>query len=131
MAEHTHHPSSWITFIGIVFLLIGIFASARTIYNIATMPAYPQSGVLYFNTSGMVPYFQRASDCTQTQPYYGQDGTVRQPNEAEQKQQTMTQDNCLKGVTDAQQQAKTNDIGTSVFFVFLGLGVLLSRRFLN
>ncbi len=131
MADHPTHFSPWITFIGIVLLLIGIFASARTIYNITVMPTYPQSGVLFFNTTGMVPYYQSASDCAQTQPYYGQDGNVRQPSAEEQKQQNMTQQNCLKGVTNAQQQAKMNDIGTSVFFVFLGLGVLLSRRFLR
>ena len=79
----------------------------------------------------MVPYYQRASVCTQTQPYYGQDGNIRQPNAEEQKQQNMTQENCLKGVTDAQQQAKVNDIGASAFFLFLGLGVLFSRRFFN
>lgn len=130
MVEHSYSSHPWITFIGIVLLLIGIFASVRTLYN-TTMMAYPQSGVLYFNMSGMAPYYQRASDCIQNQPYYGADGAVRESNAEEKKQQMLTQENCLKGVADAQHQAKTNDIGTSVFFLFLGVGVLLSRRFIR
>lgn len=131
MVEHSTHSHPWITFIGIVLLLIGIFASVRTLYNTTMLAAYPQSGVLYFNMSGMVPYYQRASDCIQNQPYYGADGAVRESSAEEKKQQMLTQENCLKGVVDTQAQAKTNDIGTSAFFLFLGVGVLLSRRFIR
>lgn len=130
MAEekNTSRANTWVTFIGVILLLVGIYASARTVINLKAFSKYPQAGVLSFSFGGQAPYYQRESDCSYPQSYYAPDGQVRPPTDAEKKQEQDTVKRCVDAVTDSREQAKVNDISQSLLFLFLGVGVLASRR---
>lgn len=122
---------SWFEFIGIFILLIGIYAAVHTAINFA-LPNYPQSGVLAINTSGSPFNIQRVSDCNYARLYYEPDGIIlRQPTATEKKQDKMDKDRCLAGITELVQEVKMADISVSVLFLFVGLGLLFSTRFLK
>jgi hypothetical protein len=119
----------WITFIGIVLLLLGVYASIRTVINMTLFEKYPTEGVISLNFSGQAPYSQKESDCTYPQLYYMPDGrTTRPPSADEISVQKEQQQNCLASVAQARQNAKNNDIAQSLMFLFLGTGILVSRK---
>ncbi len=118
----------WITFIGLILVLVGLYASARTVINLVAFEKYPQGGVLAFNFSGMTQYYQQERDCTYPQTYYGDGGKPRAATEDEQRNEQKQKENCLDGVKDTRNQAKINDISQSLLFLFLGLGVLATRK---
>lgn len=122
---------TWITFFGLLLLLLGVFAAARTAFNIYEFPTrYPQGGVLALNFSGQQPYYQRESDCNYPPTLsYDPSGTPAPPTPEQAKIDQQNKDNCLAGVKDSREQAKLNDIGTSVMLIFVGLGTLTTRRF--
>lgn len=112
-------------------ILIGMFAAGRTIVNIALFPhLYPQSGVLAINIGGQQPYYQRETDCNYPPTLsYDPSGKVAAPNPEQTKIDVQNKQNCLAGVTDTREQTKVNDIATSVLFLFVGFGLLVTRRF--
>ncbi len=119
----------WITFIGLILVLIGLYATARTTINLVAFEKYPQGGVLPTNFSGVPQYFQQERDCNYPQTYYTADGKTTRPATPEEKENAKTQQqNCLEGVKEGRNQAKINDISQSLLFLFLGAGVLVSRR---
>ena len=119
----------WITFIGLILVLIGLYATARTAINLVAFEKYPQGGVLPANFSGVPQYFSQERDCNYVQTYFTADGkTTREPKAKEKEDEKKQQQNCLEGVKDSLSQAKINDISQSLLFLFLGLGVLASRK---
>jgi hypothetical protein len=122
--------NSWITFIGVMLLLLGIYGSVRTVINMYAFDKYPQGGVLSINLSGQPPYFQKETDCNYPPtPSYAPDGKMIPPSAEQAKIDAQNKANCLASVKDTREQAKVNDISQSLLFLFLGIGVLVSRRF--
>lgn len=122
--------SSWMTFIGVVLLLLGVYGSVRTAINIYAFDKYPQGGVLSINLSGQPPYYQKETDCNYPPtPSYAPDGKMIPPSVEQAKIDAQNKANCLASVKDAREQAKINDIAQSALFLFLGLGILVSHRF--
>lgn len=122
--------SSWVTFIGVVLLLLGIYGSVRTVINMYAFDKYPQGGVLALNLSGQPPYYQKETDCSYpTSPVYDSVGKPIPITAEQEKMDAQNKINCLASVKDAREQAKVNDISQSLLFLFLGVGVLVSRRF--
>lgn len=117
---------AWITFIGLIMLLVGIYGSVRTVLNFTLFPKYPTSGAI--NLTGTPFYFgPREEDCmyiSSPPPMMGTDAKAAATETEIQKK------NCLAGVKSAQEQAKVNDIGQSALFLFLGVGILASRKYL-
>lgn len=119
----------WITFIGLVLVLVGLYATTRTIVNLVAFEKYPQVGVLTLSFTGMPQYYQQEKDCVYPQIYYSADGRTTRPGSPEEKaNEKIQQRNCLEGIKDLRNQAKVNDISQSLLFLFLGLGVLASRK---
>lgn len=118
----------WITFIGLILVLVGLYGSVRTIINLVAFDKYPQGGVLTFNFAGTPQYYQQERDCTYPLSYYAQDGKPRAGTDEEKKNEQKQKENCLEGVKDTRNQAKINDISQSLLFLFLGLGVLVTRK---
>ena len=116
--------SSWVLFIGIMLLLIGIYAAGRTAINLAFFQKYPQGGVLSININGVPPYYQKESDCLYPSTYVDDTKTQEQRMTDEKKQQEI----CLSNVSDERERAKINDISQSMLFLFLGAGILISKK---
>lgn len=120
---------TWIAFVGSVLLLIGIYASVRTTLNVMLFDRYPQNGVLSINfNAGSFPYFQLEKDCGYPQTYTTTDGKPRPASPEEKKNEQEQKRLCLEGVKEARNNAKVNDINSSLFFLFLGAGILVTRK---
>lgn len=124
----TLRPYTWVTFIGVILVLIGIYASARTIINFGIFDKYPTEGVLTFNFTGTPPYFQREEDCLYPTTYFTPDGKPRPATKEEKESEKVQQKNCVEGVKESRKKAKVNDVSQSLLFLLLGGGVLVSRR---
>lgn len=121
--------NTWITFIGVVLLLIGVYATVRTAINLKLFDKYPQTGVLVFNFGGQPIYSQREEDCFMPRIYYKVDAqTVRPSTPEEKEQEKRDQKSCLSSVSESRNTAKVNDISQSLLFLFLGIGVLATRK---
>lgn len=144
---------SWLTFLGILFLLIGIFASFRTVFNMVAFDKYPQMGVLPVSIFPEDSFYPREADCNYPAPYQAldtqpmtiesepvsgsstttpDDKTVAvSSNEVEPQQKTFEQkqmEACLANIEESRKTTKVNDISKSLFFLFVGAGLLISRR---
>lgn len=127
MKESKTH--AWITFIGVILFLVGVYAAVRTGINLTLFDKYPQTGVITLNFSGTPPYYQREQDCSYPRAYYSADGRItRQPTLEEKEQEKRDTQSCLEGVAEARQTAKINDISQSLLLLFLGVGVLVARK---
>jgi len=118
-------PLTWISFIGVIFLLLGIYASFRVILNLTMFAEYPTSGVLSVLPGTTPPFYgPREEDCKMMIPPPAPipGDTTSMKDFAIQKQ------SCFDSVKVAQEQAKVNDISQSALFLFLGAGVLYSRK---
>lgn len=112
----------------LILLLIGIFASARTAINLVLFEKYPSTGVLSFTNN----YMQREEDCMMNMypaPYYDMDGKPREATKEEKEMAKRNEEVCTSNVKASREMAKNNDIGISLFFLFLGAGVFVGKRF--
>lgn len=113
---------AWISFIGLILLLIGIYGSARTILNLALFPKYPTAGAISLNLSGFSSYSgPREEDCMYMSPPPMGESPLFMENQKL---------SCISSVKASQEQAKMNDISQSALFLFLGIGILKSRKYL-
>lgn len=115
---------SWVLFIGIMLLLIGIYAAGRTAINLVFLDKYPQGGVLSININGAPPYFQKESDCLYPSTYVDDTKTPEQRKEEDKRQQEI----CLSNVLEERERTKINDISQAMLFLFLGAGILISKK---
>lgn len=134
--EHTSKVPQWMFAIGVVLILSGLYGFIRIVHVSIRHVPYPSAGVLpqtiltpesYFNLSG------RESDCDPyPQIYYEADGqTVRQFSEEEKSLQEELSKRCVNGFDEDRAKQKQRDKNQSAFLVFVGAGLVLSRRFLN
>ena len=127
--ENSFKNHVWITFIGTVLLLVGIYAGLKTTINLKVFDKYPLNGVLSFNFTGVQPSTTQEKDCFYTPLYYTADNkTTRLATKEEKDQEKNQQENCVAGVKDARENSKVNDISQSLLFLFLGTGLLISKK---
>ena len=118
------------TFVGIIFILLGVYTAIRVGVNIKMYSKYPTVGVLslsIFNPYTVVS--PRDEDCSYITPYYDPSGSIRPANESERENERAQKENCLKGISATRESTKTNDINTAIFFLFMGVGLFAVRRF--
>lgn len=115
-----------VSIVALVFLLIGIFAILRTVSNFLLFEKYPNNGVLSFGFN----YGQREEDCHYPMTYFDFEGKPRSATTEEQQIADEQKAICLDSVKNSRQMAKINDISVSLFFIFLGAGVLVGKRYL-
>ena len=124
--------SPWISLIGLVMLIMGLYGAGRTATNMTMFDKYPTVGVYsfsFFGSSQMPVYTQREQDCLYPITYYKTDGiTLRSGSKEEIARDTAQQQICVSGVTEARNNAKINDISQSLLYLVLGAGILLSRK---
>lgn len=121
---------SWVTFIGVILLLLGIFGLTRTFINLLAFEKYPTAGVINISfIDGAPGYNVRESDCffIPTPTYDPSGNPIFDSNDP---QSQLQQENCLKGQEEDRKNAKANDFSKSVLFLFLGLGTLVTTKFL-
>lgn len=116
---------AWITFAGVVLFLVGLYLAGRTAVNFLLFTRYPTSGVFPINTGSPVSY-QKEEDCDFS--YYPQNPDRLLTDEEFAKEQMAQNELCLASVREGRNQAKANDISQSLFFLFLGAGILASRK---
>lgn len=124
----------WVSLIGLILLLVGIYGSVKTIINFTLFEKYPSTGVL--SVSFMPMYYPgpgaREEDCTTM--YYapyppGDMAKLTEEEKKEMKEQAKVQERvCVSSVKESREQAKVNDISTSLLALFLGGGVLVFRK---
>ena len=122
--------TNWFSGVAVISLLIGIFMVARVSLNIATYSTYPTFGALPLNLNFTPIYTQTESDCEGMMPYpvASNDPAYNPQQQAQQAQ--YDKENCLRSVKEQRVQIEYTDITLAVFFTFLGLGMLLLRKFL-
>jgi len=117
-------------FVGVLalfFLLLGVFGSVRTLTNVYLFEKYPNGGVLSFNGN----FMQREEDC-QSYPmsYFDNKGQTRLATQDEKKLADEQKQICLSSVEKSRENAKINDISISLFYLFLGTGIFIGKRYL-
>lgn len=125
---------TWVTFIGFILVLLGVYGSLRTAINLTLFARYPATGVYVLNFMGMPYYQQREEDCENIPTIYPP-SDVQIPIEDFSKEESIKDQEkqklfCLGTVKDSRQQAKINDISQSLLFLFLGTGVMVSRKYI-
>lgn len=133
--EDTKKPQTFyniISFIAIVLLIIGIYFSVKTIVNFIAFDKYPVN-ISFLSMMSISPYGSE-EDCSSSvfisPAVYTDSGETREPTAEEKKQQEEEKQNCLKSVEKNRKQTKVNDILTSFLFLFLGVGILATRRYM-
>ncbi len=122
--------NSIVSFIGLILLLLGIFATVKTGVNLVFFKKYPTYGVLSLNFMGMPPFMSREEDCLIfPQTYFNQAGAPRVASDDEKRMEKLQKEMCIGAVKQNRESAKINDISTSLLFLFLGVGVLVGKKY--
>ena len=132
MKNKPSKANAFISLIGLFLLLMGVFMTVRTGVNLAFFKKYPTTGVMTVAMPffGGMPYSQREEDCMMyPQTYYKPDGQPRAATADEKIMAEQQKKSCISGVEQARDAAKINDISSSLLFIFLGLGVLIGKKF--
>lgn len=131
MVKEKSSSHVWISFVGVMLLLVGIYAGVKTGINILAFDKYPQNGVLsVLNFGSSSQYYQQEKDCYFTQTtYFLPDGkTPRAATSDEKVMEKKQQELCVQGVSFNRDNTKANDIGQAMLFLFLGVGILVSKK---
>lgn len=120
-------------YLSVLLLLVGMYTTARTAINLFVMKQYPSSGVLPVNLFSVAPNYyapaRLANDCFYPQTYYGDAGSLRSPNEMERNQEKKQQEHCVNGLNEERENVKMNDMAVSAFFLTLGAGTVLAKKY--
>ena len=117
------------TLIGSIVLLVGLYCSIKIGVNSIIFDRYPTTGVLQIASFPM--YSQREEDCDFSTPYYSYEGKPRSATEAEVKIETEQAERCMSSIQETRRVSFIQDIGTAAFFLFMGIGILISKRFIT
>lgn len=119
----------FILFVGVLSILLGLFSAFRVALNYKLYPGkYPTTGVFSPGYFG-----QREEDCMYPiGPYFTEKGDPRKPSAEETEIEKLNQERCLSQVKEARRTTEINDLNTIAFFLFIGIGVLASKKiFMN
>ena len=119
--------SYFVSVLALIFVLLGVYGGIRTTLNFYLFDKYPSGGVLSFNNY----YGEREEDCAYPMTYYGMEGKPREATEDEEKMATEQKEICLSRVAKSRETAKVNDISVSLFYLFLGTGIFIGKRYLK
>lgn len=119
--------SYFVSVLALIFVLLGVYGSIRTTLNFYLFEKYPSGGVLSFNNY----YGEREEDCAYPMTYYGMEGKPREATADEEKMAIEQKEICLSRVAKSRETAKVNDISVSLFYLFLGTGIFIGKRFLK
>lgn len=121
---------SFVAFVAALFLLIGLYASVRIGINLNMYKnKYPTTGVLNLSLTGQPPFIQREEDCSNPMTYYTSDGKPRPATKEDKDSEKVQQQVCINSVKATRDATKINDINTALFFLFLGAGLLIVKKF--
>lgn len=115
----------FVSVLALFFLLLGIYGSVRTGLNFVLFDKYPNGGVLSFSN-----YSQREEDCFYPMTYFDNEGVARESTADEERMAEEQREVCLSGVAKSRELAKINDISISLFYLFLGAGIFVGKRYL-
>lgn len=123
-------------FLGALLLLMGSFGFIRILHIKARSVPYPSAGVLPSNIIFSGPFsssFGRESDCTPYPTiYYEADNTTpREATEEERLQEEKLAARCVEGFNEDRAKMKQYDKNLSAFLIFVGAGLIFSRRFID
>jgi hypothetical protein len=121
--------SYFVGVLALIFSLLGVFGSVRTLTNIYLFEKYPNGGVLSFNNN----FMQREEDCQSymgPMSYFDDKGQTRPATEDEKKLADEQKQICLSSVAKSRENAKINDISISLFYLFLGVGIFVGKKYL-
>lgn len=121
--------SYFVGVLALVFSLLGVFGSVRTLTNVYLFEKYPNGGVLSFNNN----FMQREEDCVSysgVMSYFDDKGQTRPATEDEKKMADQQKQVCLSSVAKSRENAKINDISISLFYLFLGVGIFIGKKYL-
>jgi hypothetical protein len=118
--------TKFINLLGWFVLLLGIYSTIRTTFNTLYYKQYPAHPVIGF---GSYPQFDEECYEQNVYPLYDPAGQVRKPTAEEERIRSENINNCLKKLERVREQTKTNDRWTSFMLVFLGGGILYTKRF--
>ncbi len=128
---------SWFQFFGVLFLLIGLYGVLRILHVQVRHVPYPIRGVIpntFITSSENTTSYTRESEC---EPYpqiyydYGPDGK-QVPRDASPEEIAVAQEQakrCVRGFDEDRSKQAQYDKNEAAFFIFLGLGLLASKRF--
>lgn len=130
MEKRQSKANTFVSLLGLLLLLLGIYMTVRTGINLVYFKKYPTTGVMSFITPFGMPYSQREEDCMfYPQTYFKPDGQPRTATKEEKKMEEQQKNVCISGVVQTREATKINDISSSLLFLFLGLGVLIGKRY--
>ncbi len=119
----------FILFVGVLSVLLGMFSAFRVGLNYKLYPGkYPTAGIF---SPGY--YGQREEDCIYPMgPYFTEKSVPRKPTAEETEMEKLNQERCLSQVKEARKTTEISDLNTIAFFLFIGIGVLASKKiFMN
>lgn len=123
-------------FLGILLFLMGIYGLLRIVHVSYRKVPYPSAGVmpanLLFSGSSTLNY-GRESDCDPyPMIYYEEDNkTPRDAMESETMLEQKMQERCVQGFNEDRAKTRQYDRNLSAFLVFVGAGLIFSRRFVE
>ncbi len=128
-------PNAWISLIGLLLLLVGIFGVLRITINVVAFEKYPSAGIFNFTNNNYSPREEDCMSITNSFPFpVNPDGSTQKMTKEyeqimlDQQQQQFT--SCVASAVSARDQAKVNDISQSLLALFLGVGVLMVRKYI-
>lgn len=119
--------------LGLLLFLMGLYGVLKIGFNILVLNRYPMDGAIPQNIliSDSSALYAREIDCiSYPQSYYGIDGNSREPTKEEQLIARQQEERCLKGLEEDKKRLMMADINKSAFLVFLGLGLVFSKKLL-
>jgi len=126
--------SQFFCFFGVFLVLMGLYGALRIVHIRVRSVPYPQKGVFpaTFLLPGEYSSFGRESDCNPyPQVYYDLDGkTARPPTPDEVAVSQEQTKRCIAGFDEDRSKAEQYDKNQAAFLIFVGLGLVASRRFL-
>ena len=139
MAEtNTSKVSSWMFLLGALLLLMGLYGFFRTVHINYRQVPYPAAGVFpaTFILPGVTTYYSRESECEPyPQLYFDIDNmgkqVSREATEDEIRVQEENKARCINGFEEDRAKQKQRDKNQVGFLVFVGAGLILSRRFIE
>jgi hypothetical protein len=138
--EYRSSVPQWMFFIGVLMLLMGVYGLLRMIHISARSVPYPAQGVfpsnILFSNNQFFNTYSRESECEplpQLYYDYGLDGktTPRTPTEEEKMNEERQMSRCINGFEEDRAKQRQRDKNQAIFLVFLGVGLVFSRRFID
>lgn len=113
-----------VSLLGLILLLIGTYGAVRTMVNMKFFDKYPTTGI--YNMYG---YEEREEDCEYPMTYTTPEGQPREKTDEERDAELKQKEICLSRVAASRENTQVNDVSLSLLFLFLGGGVLLTKKY--